>query len=692
MRRLVMMGVAALIPAAVAFADEGMWTFQNFPSAAVKAKYGVEITQQWLDRVRASTVRLGGCTGSFVSPEGLILTNHHCSGTCLADNSTQERDIVADGFYAESREKEVRCQTQVADVLLAAEDVTVKVKGATAGLDDKAANDKRKQILTHLEQACEKASATDRKTGPLKCQSVDLYSGGQYYLYKYKRYDDVRLVFAPEDAIAEFGGDPDNFQYPRWCLDMSVLRAYDSSGKPAKTPSFMKFKPAGPDVNELVFVAGYPGATDRLLTGSQLRFLRDAELPLKLLRYSELRGRFIQFSRNSAEARRITQDSLSGLENSIKVNRKLLDALHEESLMQRKAQEESALKSQVAGNEQLAADFGDPWSDIEKALQTERSIYEPYVFIEEGAGFSSGLFRHARTLVRYSAERDKPSTERLREYRDTALPRIEQRIKAQTPIYPELEQITLAFSLERMREYLGPDHPIVRAILSKESPDSLAAKLIEGSKLADPKERLRLWQSGSAALQTSSDPMILLAQQVDPDARAVRKRYEDEVEAPIRAAAEKLARARFAVLGTSVYPDANFTLRLNYGTVQAWTEKGQALEPYTHLNRLYERVTGLEPFSVPEQWLKAKEQLDPQTKFNLTTNNDIIGGNSGSPLIDAQGQIVGLMFDGNIHSISGEYGFDTAKNRGVAVHPQIMITGLKSVYHADALLKELGIQ
>ena len=692
MRRLVMMGMAALIPAVAAFADEGMWTFQNFPSATVKAKYGVEVSQQWLDRVRSSTVRLAGCTASFVSPEGLILTNHHCAASCLADNSTREKDILADGFYAESREKEVRCQTQVADVLLAMEDVTVKVKSATAGLDDKAANDKRKQTLTQLEQACEKASAKDRKTGPLKCESVDLYDGGQYYLYKYKRYDDVRLVFAPEDAIAAFGGDPDNFQYPRWCLDMSVLRAYDSSGKPAQTPSFMKIKPAGPDTNELVFVAGHPGATDRLLTSSQLRFLRDADLPLWLLRYSELRGRYIQFSKNSAEARRITQDSLSGLENAIKVRRKLLDALHEESLMQRKAQDETALKSQVAGNAQLAANFGDPWSDIEKALQTERSIYEPYVFIEGAAGFNSELFRYARTIVRYSAERPKPSTERLREYRDTALPRIEQRIKAETPVYPELEQVTLAFSLERMREYLGPDHPLVRALLSKESPDSLAAKLIEGSKLADPKERLRLWQGGIAALKSSSDPMILLAQQVDPDARAVRKRYEDEVEAPTLAAAEKLARARFAVLGTSVYPDANFTLRLNYGTVQAWTEKGQALEPYTHLNRLYERATGLEPFSVPEKWLKTKAELDPQTKFNLSTNNDIVGGNSGSPLIDAQGQIVGLIFDGNIHSISGSYGFDTEKNRAIAVHPQIMVTGLKSVYHADALVKELGIR
>ena len=686
MRRLLILGAAALIPMVSAFADEGMWTFQNFPSSAVKQKYGVDITPQWLDRIRTSTIRLSGCTASFVSPEGLILTNHHCAAGCLADNSTEQKDILADGFYAESREKEVRCQTQVADVLVALDDVTAKVNSATQGLDDQAANDKRKQTLTQLEQACEQASRKDRKSGPLKCESVNLYDGGQYFLYKYKRYDDVRLVFAPEDSIAAFGGDPDNFQYPRWCLDFSVLRAYDSSGKPVTTPNHLTIDPSGPDVNELVFVSGHPGSTDRLLTLSELRFLRDAEMPLWLLRYSELRGRYIQFSKTSAEANRIASDPLGSLENGIKVRRKLLDALHDETLMQTKAKDEAALKAKIGGA------IGDPWGDIEKAIAVERSIYEPYVFVEAGSGINSQLYRYARTLVRGAAERPKPNTERLREFRDTALPRIEKNLRADVPLYPELEQITLSFSLERMREYLGPDHPIVRAIMSHDSPDTLAARLIKDSKLVDPKERLRLWQGGAEAVQASDDPMIKLAQAVDPEARAIRKQYEDQVEAPITAASEKIARARFAALGTSVYPDANFTLRLNFGTVQAWTEKGQPLEPYTYLNRLYERATGAEPFKVPEKWIAAKPQLNMRTPFNLSTNNDIVGGNSGSPLIDAKGQIVGLMFDGNIHSISGSYGFDTEKNRAVAVHPAIIIEGLKQVYHADALVKELGVK
>ena len=685
MRRWLLSGAAALIPVLAAHADEGMWTFQSFPSAAVKQKYGADITPQWLDRIRTATVRISGCTASFVSPNGLILTNHHCATGCLADNSTEQKDILADGFYAESREKEVRCQTQVADVLLAMEDVTAKVNGATQGLDDKAANDKRKQTLTQLEQTCEQASRKDRKSGPLKCESVNLYEGGQYFLYKYKRYDDVRLVFAPEDDIAAFGGDPDNFQYPRWCLDFTVMRAYES-GKPAKTPNHLTIDPSGPDVNELVFVSGHPGSTDRLLTLSQLQFIRDVEMPLWLLRYSELRGRYIQFSRQSAESNRIVSDSLVSLENGIKVRRKLLDALHDEALMASKARDEAALKAK------LGASVGDPWGDIAKAEQVQRSIYEPYVFIEAASGFNSRLYRYARTIVRGAAERPKDNTERLREFRDTALPRIEKNLKANIPVYPELEQIEFSFSLERMREYLGPDHPVVRAIMSEDSPESLAARLLKDTKLGDPQERLRLWQGGAEAVKASDDPMIKLAQLVDPEARAIRKQFEDQVEAPINAAGEKIAKARFAALGTSVYPDANFTLRLNYGTVQAWNEKGQDLEPYTRLNRLYERATGSEPFKVPEKWLVAKPQLDMNTLFNLSTNNDIVGGNSGSPLIDVKGRIVGLMFDGNIHSISGSYGFDTGKNRAVAVHPAILIEGLKKVYRADALVKELGVQ
>jgi hypothetical protein len=688
MRKLILPALPALLAAAAASADEGMWTFHDFPSAAVKQKYGVDVSQQWLDRVRTATVRLSGCTASFVSPEGLLLTNHHCVEQCLAEHSSRESSLHEKGFLANSRERELRCSTQVADVLMAVEDITGKVTAATRGQDDKTANETRKKTLTTLESQCEAASRKDRRTGPLKCETVNLYNGGQYYLYKYKRYDDVRLAFAPEADIAAFGGDPDNFQFPRWCLDMTLLRAYEN-GKPARTPNHLKIDFAGPDPGEPVFVSGHPGSTDRLLTVAQLENLRDIDMPTWLLRNAELRGRYIQFGKSSEASARIVRDQLNSLENVIKVRRKLLDALHDDAMLGRKRQDEAVVQARIAADPKLSAELGNPWADIEKAQAVERSLSLPFTFLESGAGFNSRLFRYARTLVRGAAERDKGNTDRLREYTDAALPRIEQQLKAPVPVYPEVETLTLTFSLERMREWLGPDHPVVRKLLSKESPDTLAQRLIAGTKLGDPEVRQQLWKGGSEAIAASDDPMIELAQLVDPDARAVRKRFEDEIEAPVEAASEKIAKARFAALGTSVYPDATFTLRLNYGTVQGWIENGEPVQPFTTLGRAFERETGEDPFDIPVSWERKKSALDMQTKFNLSTNSDIVGGNSGSPLIDAKGAVVGLLFDGNIHSISGSYWFDAAKNRAVAVHPAIMREALGKVYGADALLAEL---
>ena len=672
----------AMLPA---WSDEGMWTFQNPPLAAIKAAYGVELTQDWLDRVRTATVRLSNCTASFVSADGLILTNHHCAEACLAEHSSKTESLLERGFAAEDRPHELKCGTQVADVLMQMEDVTAKVSAATHGLDDRKANEVRKKTLTELEQACEEASRSHGT--PLKCESVDLYEGGQYFLYKYRRYDDVRLAFAPEEDIAAFGGDPDNFQFPRWDLDFSLLRAYEG-GRPARTPNHLRINFTGPAAGQLVFISGHPGSTDRQLTVAQLETQRDIDLPQILLRAAELRGRYIQFGKTSAEAARIVQEPLNTLENGIKVRRKLLDALHDDRQLARKRREEAALRARIKADPQLARSVGDPWRSIEAAQRVDRAIALPYQFLEGGAGFNSRLFRYARVLVRAAAERAKPNGERLREYTDAALPRIEQQLKAPVPVYPELESLTLSFGLERMREWLGPDAPVVRSIL-QESPDELATRLIAGTKLADPEVRMKLWQGGAQALAAAHDPMIELAQRIDPDARAVRHRYEDEVEAPVQAASERIARARFAVLGTSVYPDANFTLRLNFGTVKGWEENGVPVEPFTHLARLYERATGHEPFKVPERWLAAKAQLDPATRFNLSTTNDIVGGNSGSPLIDAHGDIVGLAFDGNIHSIAGSYWFNPADNRAVAVDPAILLEALSKVYRAGTILEEL---
>jgi Peptidase S46 len=680
-----MRGVLLVLACLAAFptlADEGMWTFDNFPAGTVKQQYGADITQAWLDHVRLSTIRLTNCTASFVSPDGLMLTNHHCVESCLAESSSKDKSLVELGFAAANRGAELRCRAQLADVLVGIENVTAAISAAIAGLDNKAANDARKRTLTTLEQACEQASAKTR-AGKLRCQVVKLYQGGQYFLYKYKRYDDVRLVFAPEADIASFGGDPDNFQFPRWSLDFSMLRAYEKD-KPVASPNYLQINFSGPEAHQLVFVPGHPGSTARLQTRAQLKFERDLTLPITLMRAAELRGRLIQFGTSNPADERIVRAPLNSLQNAIKVRRKELDALNDDALLTGKAEAEERLRAgaHLAGS--------DPWHEIETATARERVLYLQYSFLESGAGFNSSLFRDARLLLRGADERTKRNTERLREFTEASLPVIERELYARVPVYPELEVLTLSFSLERMREWLGPDHPVIRRLLSKESPEALATRLIAETKLDDAEVRKRLWQGGKAAVDASLDPMIQLARAVDADARVVRKQYEDEVEAPIAAAAERIAAARFVAYGTHVYPDATFTLRLNYGTVDGWIENGAPVEPFTYLGRVFERATGASPFKVPASWMKVKEQLDMHTPFCISTNSDIVGGNSGSPMIDAGGRIVGLMFDGNIHSIAGHYWFNPANNRAIAVHPAIIREALDKVYAAKSLLAELN--
>jgi hypothetical protein len=674
--------VLTFLSAGVAFADEGMWTFDQFPSAAVERQYGADITPAWLDHVRLSTIRLTNCTASFVSSEGLILTNHHCIESCLAALSSKNKSLMELGFLAADRRTELPCPDQLADVLVASENVTAAVSKAVAGLGDTAANAARKKVLTSLEDDCERASER-AKTGRLRCQAVNLYRGAQYFLYKYKRYYDLRLVFAPENDIAAFGGDPDNFQYPRWSLDFSVLRAYEN-GKPAVTPNYLKIDFHGPAANQLVFVAGNPGSTARQETRAQLEFDRDLPLPITLMRASELRGRLIQYGALNPANQRVVQAPLDILQNVIKVRRKELDALNDDAFMSAKTQAEQQLR--------VAAHLGgaDPWHEIESASARERVLYLRYTFLEGGAAFNSSLYRDALILVRAAAERAKRNTDRLREYTDTALPAIQRDLYAHVPVYPELEQLTLSFSLERAREWLGPDYPLIRTLFYSETSDSLAARLIAETKLDDADVRKKLWQGGEAAIDASRDPMIVLARNADTDARAVRKQFDDEVEAPMAAAEARIAAARFKIYGTHIYPDATFTLRLNYGTVQGWIENGKPLEPFTYLNRAFERATEAPPFKMPDSWLKVRDQLDMHTPFCIATDNDIVGGNSGSPLLDAQGQIVGLMFDGNIHSIAGRYWFNEADNRAIALHPAIIREALDKVYGAKSLLAELG--
>jgi hypothetical protein len=686
MMRIVIAALAALasLPAA---ADEGMWTFDNPPREAIAAKYGVRLEPAWFDRVRLATVRLeGGCTGSFISAEGLVLTNHHCGEECIAQNSTPDNDLVSNGFYAGTRDKELRCQEEAISVLVGTENVTDKVAAATAGLSAEAAGEARRAELTRLEQACEEASRKS-KDGALKCERVSLYQGGQYWLYKYRRYEDVRLVFAPERDIAAFGGDPDNFQFPRWCLDMSILRVYEN-GRPAKTPNRLRFDWDGANPGDAVFVSGHPGNTDRLLTVAQLETQRQTFLPFWLLRFAELRGRLLQYSKTGEEPRRTAENYLNVVENSIKVRRKQFDALLEPALIEAAGEKEGALRDAVAADPALA-DTASAWDDIAKAQLVWRDMLVPYTFLEGAAGFNTTLFGYARAIVRAAQERTRENAARLPEYTEARLPAVVQTLQAATPIYPDFEIVRLSFALERMREWLGPDDPMVRQVFGRESPDTLAAKLVRETALADPAARIALYQGSKAAVDASQDPMIRLAAAVDPTARALRKRYEEQVEGPEDRGQEAIARARFAVYGTSIYPDATFTLRLSYGAMKGWKEKGEDVRPWTELGRAFERATGEPPFRIPPRWLAARDRLDMTTRANFTTDNDIVGGNSGSPMIGADSRIVGLAFDGNIHSISGSYWFDERFNRSIGVHPAFIRTALEQVYDAKALLAEI---
>ena len=670
----------------LALADEGMWTVDNFPADAVEEKYGVRIGDAWLDASRLATVRLEtGCTGSFASADGLILTNNHCTWGCIRNLSSAERNLSDEGFMALARQDELQCPSEQVSVLVDFDDVTQKVAAATAELADAEANDARKAELTRLESACEEASED-----VFRCEAVTLYNGGQYFIYKYKRYDDVRLVFAPELDVAAFGGDPDNFNFPRWSFDMSFLRAYED-GKPAKTPDFLKWRRGGPAGGEPVFITGHPGSTDRSLTVSQLKMQRDVSIPLYLYRNSEWRGRLLAWQNTSDEAARQVQQRILGVENGLKVRRNQLKALQNDEMMARKIAAEHELRERVMADDEMRAAYGEAWDLIDGAMRAYRNMYEDYLFIESAAGFGGSLFTYARTIVRGTAEREKPNEERMRIYTDAALPQRETRLFADRPVSKPYEEVALTFTLDKMREWLGPDSAYVHKILGNDSPASLAAKLVAGSRLDDPEVRKALWQGGVEAVEASDDPMIQLALAVDPDARALRKRYENEVEAPQTRGEEMIADARFAIYGTETYPDATFTLRVTYGAVKGWEEKGEMVDPFTRTRRLYERTTGERPFKLPDTWVAAREALDPDTPFNFSATTDITGGNSGSPIVAADGRLVGLAFDGNIHSIAGDYWFDESMNRTVGVNTAIMLEALETVYGADHLIEELTV-
>ena len=663
------------LPLAAAHADEGMWTIDAFPAAKMKAAYGWAPDQAWLDKVRGAAVRLtGGCSASFVSTNGLILTNHHCVATCAEQNSTDANNILKDGFTASGRERELKCAGQQAEVITLITDVTAKVKGAVGSATGEAAIKARNGATAGIE----KAGCPDLAT--TRCQVVTLYGGGQYKLYIYRKYSDVRLVWAPESRAEQFGGDPDNFNFPRYALDASFLRAYEN-GKPVTTPQHLTWTGRAPVDGEATFVVGNPGSTQRLFTSEQLAFQRELSVPTALTTLSELRGRMIAAMEQSPQRAREGKETLDGIENLLKVYIGRMKALNDPAFMATLARQEAQLKARSRGK----AGIGDPWASVAQTMTGYRSFY----FADRYSLPNEDLFNYAMTLVRLASERGKPDSDRLPGYTDSDIPLAEKRLLDEQPIHPWLETLRLSFALSKTREYLGPDDAQVKLMLGKESPEALARRLVEGTKLADPALRKKLLDGGQAAIMASRDPMIVYARTLDANDRAIQKRYDAEVDAPLTAAQAKLADARFAAFGVTQYPDATFTLRVSYGKVAGWLENGRMVPTRTTIGGTFERATGAEPFDLPAAFIANKARINPAITYDFVTTNDIIGGNSGSPVIDKSGAVIGAAFDGNIHSLGGNYGYDAALNRTVVVSTAAVEEALKSIYPAPALLAEL---
>jgi hypothetical protein len=661
-------------------ADEGLWTFDNFPAAAVKAKYGVTIDQAWLDRVQHATIGLStGCSASVVSPDGLVLTNQHCILDCAQSLSTPQQDYIKSGFIATNRREERLCPGVQAEILTSISDVTNRINGAVGGNTGPEFVRSRDAAIAAIEQ-----EGCNGKTATLRCQVVTLYQGGQYKLYTYRKYSDVRLVFAPELATTFFGGDPDNFNFPRYDLECSFVRLYEN-GQPVQTPDHLRWSAAAPADGEPVFVAGDPSPTQRADTADQLSFIRNIQLPQTLLRYSELRGRLIRFKEEGPEQARVGTDELFNIENRYKLRYDQLLALNEPGFIDAKHETDLALKVKVDADPKLKAIVGDPWSEIAQAEDVYAGIYAAYDLLESAPATGSDLYGWARTLVRSAAERQKPNSERLPGFTDGGLPLREKGVTDAKPVDPKLEQLELEFWLSKVREYLTVDAPPTKLMLGKETPEELSARLAS-SRLIDPAYRKQLWDGGQAAIDASDDPLIRYVAATDPAARAVRKSYEEQVAGLVERAQARLAKARFAVYGTSVAPDATLTPRLSYGKIAGW-----AAPPFTYFKGLYERATGQPPFQLTQRWIDAEPKLNPNTVFDIASTADIIPGNSGSPLINAKGEVIGAIFDGNRYMLSGFFAYDS-RFRAVSVSTAAITEALEKVYDDPALVKELTAQ
>ena len=673
--------VAILAASVSARADEGMWTYNNFPKDKVKAKYGFEPTDEWLDHVRLASVRFNnGGSASFVSPN-LVMTNHHVGADCIHKLSTATKDFFAEGFYAKTADEEAKCPDLEINVLVGIDDVTSQVMAAKKpNLTQAQVNQAQKEIMSRIEKDCA------QKTGQ-RCDVVQLYQGAVFNLYKYKKYTDVRLVFSPEFAIAFFGGDPDNFTFPRYDLDISFFRIYEN-GKPVSVEHYLSWSKNGAKDGDLVFVSGNPGSTGRLLTLAQLEFTRDVQYPFTLARLVDWQKMLQDFSARGPEQAREAKETLFSIENSLKAIRGYQTGLLDAKLMDAKAAQEKKMREDVAALEPtpehkaLAA----AWDDIAKATESSRAYYKRQAMLEALPARESHMLWIARTILRLTEEKAKPSEKRLREYRDSALPSLDQQLYSPAPIYPDYEEAGLAFYLENLQTALGANDPVVKAVLGGKTPAEVAKAAIAGSKLRDPAVRKQAVKDGVAQ---SKDPLIAIAKALDPEARKLRKKYEDEVESVSKDAGGRIARAQFEATKGASYPDATFTLRLSYGQVRGYKENRKNVRWATDFKGLYQHATGTDPLKLPERWVTAKKKLKLSVPFDFVSTNDIIGGNSGSPVFNKGGELVGIIFDGNIESLPNRFVYTEEQARSVSVASQGILEALKSVYGATELVNEL---
>ena len=687
------LGIAA-VAAAGARADEGMWPYNMAPVAAVEAAHGVKLTPAFLDRAMLSSVRFNnGGSGSFVSSQGLVLTNHHVGADCIAKLSTVPGapDAHHDGFLAKLAEDEQRCPDLELNQLRSIEDVTAKVEGVASALPATASDGERytakKAEMSRLEQAC----AQETK---LRCDVVTLYAGGAYHLYRYKKYTDVRLVFSPEFAIAFYGGDAANFTYPRYDLDMALFRVYDGD-EPAQTKAtYLPFSTQGPKLGDVVFVSGHPGSTDRFTTVSKLQFLRDTQYPFSLERMTKLREVLTEYVKRGPVEEKAGRAALFGVENSLKATLGYQSGLTDKALMDAAQRREDELKAKVTAlpDAALRTRLLEAWPQLDATYKAYGVQFKSLSVLERGMGPQGRLVAIGRDLLRLSEELPKKSEDRLREYRDSNLASLELGLFSGAPIENSYEAERIAFGLENMVAVLGAKDPSVKAALAGKTPRKRAEEVVAGTKLKDSALRRALYKGGAKDVDAAKDPIIELVRAYDKAARAARKKFEDEVEGTERVYAGRIAEAAAKVYGTSIYPDATFTLRINAGVVKGYEENGKKIAATTTFGDLYrtaKRLDGEPAWALPQRFIDHKAQMDFSVPFNFVTTNDIIGGNSGSPVINAAGQLVGLVFDGNMQQLPNRFVYRTQQARAVHVTSNGMLHALDRVYGAKHIVDEL---